>query len=33
MTSKQIHVASRIDAHMQALAQTDEDDMAVPADM
>ncbi len=33
MTGKQLHIASWIDAAMQALTQTGEDDIAVLADM
>ncbi len=33
MTSKQLRVASRIDAAMQALLRTDKDDMTVFAEM
>lgn len=33
VTGKQVHIASRIDAAMQALTQTSEDDMAVLAGM
>lgn len=33
MTGKQLRIASRIDAAMQAFVRTDKDDMAVFADM